>query len=73
MTSKEISGQLLKEIMAGAYSEAARLPGESALAERFGVSRMTLRVALDELRHQGLIDKARAQEERGDRTRCSRL
>ena len=57
MTSKEISGQLLKEIMAGAYSEATRLPSESALAERFGVSRMTLRVALDELRHQGLIEK----------------
>lgn len=43
--------------MSGVYSSAGRLPSESDLAETFGVSRMTLRTALDELRRQGLIEK----------------
>ena len=57
MTGKEITAQLVKDIMAGVYSEAGRLPSEAKLSEHFGVSRMTLRGALDELRRQGLIEK----------------
>ena len=57
MKGKEIVARLVKDIMAGNYSETGRLPSESALAEAFHVSRMTLRGALDELRRQGLIEK----------------
>ena len=57
MKSREIVERLTKDIMSGAYSESGRLPGEMSLAASFGVSRMTLRAALDELRRQGLIEK----------------
>lgn len=57
MTGKEIKEQLIKNIMSGVYSSTGRLPGETNLANAFGVSRMTLRMALDELRRQGLIEK----------------
>ena len=43
--------------MSGTYSEGGRLPSEAKLSERFGVSRMTLRGALEQLRQQGLIEK----------------
>ena len=57
MKGKEIQSQLLKDIMSGVYSDTGRLPSESSLADSFGVSRMTLRTALEELRRQGLIEK----------------
>ena len=57
MTGREIREKLMKDIMSGLYSESGRLPGESSLADSLGVSRMTLRMALDELRRQGLIEK----------------
>lgn len=43
------------EIRDQAFAEAGRLPGENELAERFGVSRHTLRQALAVLRRQGLV------------------
>lgn len=57
MKGREIVERLVKEIMSGTYAKAGRLPSEASLAESFGVSRMTLRAALDELRRQGLIEK----------------
>ena len=57
MTGKEIAKKIVDDIIAGAYSETGKLPSEGALAESFGVSRMTLRGALDEVRRQGLIEK----------------
>ena len=57
MKGKEIREQLVRDIMSGKYSESGRLPSEAKLVEAFGVSRMTLRGALDELRRQGLIEK----------------
>ncbi len=57
MKAREIVRRLVKDIMAGAYSETGKLPSEAALSDAFGVSRMTLRGALDELRRQGLIEK----------------
>ena len=57
MTGREIAARLVKDIMSGVYSDAGRLPGETKLAATFGVSRMTLRGALEELRRQGLIEK----------------
>ena len=57
MTGREIQKRLLTDIMSGIYSDTGKLPSESALSGAFGVSRMTLRGALDELRRQGLIEK----------------
>ena len=47
----------MKDIMSGVYSENGKLPSETKLSESFGVSRMTLRGALEQLRHQGLVEK----------------
>ena len=43
--------------MSGVYSESGKLPSEATLSEEFGVSRMTLRGALEQLRRQGLVEK----------------
>ena len=47
----------MKDIMSGVYSENGKLPSEAKLSESFGVSRMTLRGALEQLRRQGLVEK----------------
>ena len=57
MTGKEIAKRIVEDIISGAYSKTGKLPSEGTLSELFGVSRMTLRGALDEVRRQGLIEK----------------
>ena len=57
MKCKDIQERLVQDIAADIYTESGKLPSESALSASFGVSRMTLRVALDNLRRQGLIEK----------------
>jgi len=57
MDGKRIVETLLKDIMAGVFSETAKLPSEAALGRRFGVARMTVRNALSELQRRGLIEK----------------
>jgi len=57
MTGKDIQARLIKDISGGCFKQDGKLPSEAALCERFGVSRMTVRGALDELRRQGLIEK----------------
>ncbi len=52
---ERISAALAGEIEAGHFQPGARLPGEVALAQRFGVSRSTVRTALAELAEGGLI------------------
>lgn len=47
---------LREEIVRGAFAEDVKLPSESALEAQFGVSRVTVRLALDELRKSGLIE-----------------
>lgn len=50
-----IARVLADEIRAGVHTDGSRLPGEHALTERFGVSRTTLRQALQALGEEGLI------------------
>lgn len=57
MDGKKIFDKLLQEITVGTFSKTAKLPSESALGKRFGVSRMTVRAALAELQRRGLIRK----------------
>jgi GntR family transcriptional regulator len=52
---ERISRELAREIRSGRLRPGVRLPGEVALAERFGVSRTTVRAALAELSEGGLI------------------
>lgn len=50
-----IAEVLEREIRGGQFANGNQLPGETALAERFAVSRTTVRAALSELGRAGLI------------------
>ena len=50
-----IARVLEREIRAGELPTGDQLPGETALAERFSVSRNTVRAALSDLSRAGLI------------------
>jgi len=54
---REISRQLLAEIAVGKYGAAGRLPSETQLVQRFGVSRPTVARALRDLQTEGLIER----------------
>ncbi len=56
---RRISDELVAEIAAGRLAAGAALPSEHALCERFGVSRITVRKALDELTLQGRVERRR--------------
>ncbi|RDV44281.1 GntR family transcriptional regulator [Leifsonia sp. ku-ls] len=53
---QEIAGELRAAILSGAYENGSLLPGENELAQRFSVSRGTIRRALDALAEEDLID-----------------
>ncbi|MDG4768740.1 GntR family transcriptional regulator [Solwaraspora sp. WMMD792] len=57
---REIAADLREAIAAGEYAPGAQIPTEHALAERYGVSRETVRRALAELRAAGVLESARA-------------
>jgi len=52
---------LREQLMEGRYTPDKALPGELELAEKFQVSRVTMRRALDELVREGLIERARGR------------
>ena len=52
---RRVAAELLGELRAGTVPPGERLPGERQLAEHFGVSRETVRQALQLLRLEGLI------------------
>ncbi|WP_233521989.1 GntR family transcriptional regulator [Streptomyces triticagri] len=54
-----MAADLGREITEGAYGSGGRLPAEGELAERYGVSRGTVRQALSVLRADGLITSRR--------------
>ena len=55
---QRVQQALAEEIERGGRTPGARLPPERALAEHFGVSRVTLRRALDELSRAGLVRRS---------------
>ncbi|WP_328558979.1 winged helix-turn-helix domain-containing protein [Streptomyces coelicoflavus] len=56
---RRVADQLLAELRDGTVPPGERLPGERRLAEHFGVSRETVRQALDVLRRDGLLSTDR--------------
>lgn len=57
----EVTRRLQRAIVVGLLGEGDQLPSESDLSAKLGVSTVTLRVALAELRSQGLIDTRRGR------------
>ena len=52
-----IQRDISESITAGEYPPGARIPSEAALAERYGVTRMTVRQAVDGLIGKGLVTR----------------
>ncbi|ORE86724.1 GntR family transcriptional regulator [Aurantimonas sp. 22II-16-19i] len=61
---------LRQEILDGRHGLVAPMPGEVALAKEFGVSRITIRTAMDRLTQEGIVERMRGRgtfvRERGD-------
>lgn len=57
----QIREVLRNRIVQGKYRPHERLPGETALAEEFSVTRMTLRRAVDDLVAEGLLYRSRGR------------
>ena len=57
--SQTVRDWLFDEIKKGSFDRGHALPGDLELMERFGVSRGTVRAALVELQHRGLIVRRR--------------
>lgn len=54
---RQIADTLQQEITAGYYQPSGKLPSESALEQRFAVSRVTVRLALKHLTEQGVVER----------------
>ena len=52
----QVSERMLKRIASGEWCIGQRLPGERQLAEEMGVSRVSIRAALQTLKTQGFVD-----------------
>lgn len=53
----QIVESLRKDIAANVYGQNGKIPTEAKLSEKYGVSRITVRRAMDELVSQGLVEK----------------
>lgn len=54
---EQIAQQLLQEIQQGAFGATGKLPSEAELVARFGVSRVTIRLALGKLGDDGVVER----------------
>lgn len=54
---QQIKNDLIHQISEGVYPPGSELPSENALIERYGVSRITIRRAVDELYNSDYIEK----------------
>ena len=53
----QISEMLIRDVSAGHYLDGARLPPERQMAKELGVSVTTLRKALNDMSHKGMLEK----------------
>jgi GntR family transcriptional regulator len=53
---RQVADHIAARIDAGELRPGARLPGERALAEEYGVALGTVRRAVEELRERGLVE-----------------
>lgn len=53
---RDLAGKIVGDLATGVLSSGARLPGERVLADRFGVSRGTVRRAIKVLEVMGLVE-----------------
>jgi len=58
---KEVKSDLSDKISEGVYKSGDRIPSERTLAQAYGVSRMTLRQALNELENDGFLRKEKGR------------
>jgi len=58
---ESLAGELRRAIALGAFEPGARLPSERTLADRLGVSRMTVRAAMRILAQDGLVTTGRGR------------
>nr|WP_211114075.1 GntR family transcriptional regulator [Azospirillum picis] len=58
---RQIADRLRDEIAARLFEPSGRLPTESEIGARFGVSRVTVRLALDRLETEGLIERRKGK------------
>jgi GntR family transcriptional regulator len=58
---RQIADQLRADIARGEFEPAGRLPSEAEMVARFDVSRVTVRLALDELEREGLIERRKGK------------
>lgn len=61
---QQLFQQLRDEIIIGSYDAEQVLPSEKQLEDRFGVSRITVRRAVEELERAGLVERARGRATR---------
>ncbi|WP_455923101.1 GntR family transcriptional regulator [Pseudomonas putida] len=54
---EQIAQQLLDEIQRGAFEPSGKLPSEAELGQRFGVSRVTVRLAVGKLCDDGVVER----------------
>jgi GntR family transcriptional regulator len=54
---EQLAARLRADIDAGAFDPSGKLPSESELVDRCGVSRVTVRLALDLLVHEGAVER----------------
>lgn len=54
---EQIAMQLREEALGGLYEPSGKLPSESQLCARFDVSRITVRLALDRLTEEGIVER----------------
>lgn len=58
---QQLRAVLLNQIANGEYHLGDRLPTEQDMAEQFGLSRVTVRLALEALEHEGIVERKRAK------------
>lgn len=54
---RQLSKLIRTSVECGEYPKGSQIPTESALSEKYGVSRITVRKALDELTEEGLLSR----------------